>query len=332
MLDSSVTGRYVIYGAGAIGATIGARLHEAGFGVALVARGAHLDALRRDGLRFESPELRGVLRIPAAGSAGELAVEAHDVVILCMKGQDTEPAVEELFASAPRDVTVVCAQNGVENERIALRRFANVYGALVVVAAQHIDAGSVQAFFAPRAGVLDIGRVPEGEDERARAIAADLRAAGFDSRAVPDIMRWKRTKLLRNVRNAVEVIAGDGEEADRLFARGVEEAEACLRAAGLAFASMEELSERFAPVATLRPVDGRLPRSSSSQSLARGTGSIEADYLNGEIVLLGRLHGHPTPVNEALQRLALEMARRRLEPGSLGTDAVEDLIRALSPR
>ena len=46
------------------------------------------------------------------------------------------------------------------------------------------------------------------------------------------------------------------------------------------------------------------PGASSWQSLARGTGSIEADYLNGEIVLLGRLHGVATPVNAALQRLA----------------------------
>ena len=68
----------------------------------------------------------------------------------------------------------------------------------------------------------------------------------------------------------------------------------------------------------IRPVAGAEPGGSSSwQSLSRGTGSIEADYLNGEIVLLGRLHGVPTPVNEALQRLANAFARQGRRPGSL---------------
>jgi len=57
--------------------------------------------------------------------------------------------------------------------------------------------------------------------------------------------------------------------------------------------------------------------------LARGTGSIEADYLNGEIVLLGRLHGVDTPANAALQRVANGMARERLPAGSLSIKEVE---------
>jgi 2-dehydropantoate 2-reductase len=56
---------------------------------------------------------------------------------------------------------------------------------------------------------------------------------------------------------------------------------------------------------------------SSWQSLARGTGSIEADHLNGEIVLLGRLHGVPTPVNELARRLVNGAARSLVPPGSL---------------
>jgi 2-dehydropantoate 2-reductase len=56
---------------------------------------------------------------------------------------------------------------------------------------------------------------------------------------------------------------------------------------------------------------------SSWQSLVKGSGSIEADYLNGEIMLLGRLHGIPTPVNETLCRVANEFARERRAPGSL---------------
>ena len=61
---------------------------------------------------------------------------------------------------------------------------------------------------------------------------------------------------------------------------------------------------------------------SSWQSLTRGTGSIEADFLNGEIILLGREHGVPTPLNEVLQRLANQAARYARAPGSTTPDEV----------
>lgn len=62
--------------------------------------------------------------------------------------------------------------------------------------------------------------------------------------------------------------------------------------------------------------------SSSWQSLARQSRSIETDYLNGEIVLLGRLHGVPTPVNDLLQRTARVAAREGISPGSMTVEAL----------
>jgi 2-dehydropantoate 2-reductase len=56
---------------------------------------------------------------------------------------------------------------------------------------------------------------------------------------------------------------------------------------------------------------------------------VETDYLNGEVVLLGRLHGVPTPANELLQRLANEAAREGRRPGSLGE---RDLLALLQSR
>jgi len=78
----------------------------------------------------------------------------------------------------------------------------------------------------------------------------------------------------------------------------------------------------------MRPIDGRRWGGSSSwQSLARGTGSIETDYLNGEIVLLGRMHGFPVPINELLQRLANEWAAERRPPGTLPATEFEARLR-----
>jgi len=74
----------------------------------------------------------------------------------------------------------------------------------------------------------------------------------------------------------------------------------------------------------MRPIDGQRHLGGSSwQSLARGSGSVEADYLNGEIVLLGRLQGVPTPVNELAQRVANRMARECAAPGSVAAAEIE---------
>jgi 2-dehydropantoate 2-reductase len=68
----------------------------------------------------------------------------------------------------------------------------------------------------------------------------------------------------------------------------------------------------------VQPVDGQMRGGGSSwQSLARGTRSIEADYLNGEIVMLGRRHGVPTPVNALMQHVANEQARLGAPPQSV---------------
>ena len=112
-----------------------------------------------------------------------------------MKTQDTSAALDALAAVAPETIAVVCAQNGVENERLALRRFAGVYGMGVMLPATHLEPGSVEAHSVPVPGILDLGCYPSGVDDRAAAIAADLGAAGFVSEPQPSIMRWKRAPM-----------------------------------------------------------------------------------------------------------------------------------------
>jgi 2-dehydropantoate 2-reductase len=325
--------RYVIYGAGSIGGTIGGLLHEAGRDVVLIARGAHLGALRREGLQLRSPDDDRTLRIRAVGSPAEAELEPDDVVVLAMKTQDTEAAVEELALVAPQQVAVVCAQNGVENERIALRRFRNVYGMLVVLPSEHLSPGVVEHAAAPVAGVLDLGPFPAraggAEDPVATRVAADLTAAGFASRALDDVMGWKYSKLLLNLFNAIELAVGPSVRADELLARAREEAHACYAAAGIVIPTPQQERERRSEMSTPRGIDGRARAGSSSwQSLARGAGAVEVDWLNGEIALLGRLHGVPTPVNSALQRIANQLARDRRAPGSLTLEAVEAEVAA----
>ncbi len=309
-------GRFVIYGAGAIGGVIGALLRRAGHDVALIARGPHGAAIRERGLRLETPDSDVTFELEVASHPGDLRYRDGDVVVLGMKTQDTAAALGALAAAAPPGIAVACAQNGVENERLALRHFAHVYGICVVSPASHLEPGVVRVHSTPVPGALDIGRYPRGTDGAAGEIAAAFRAAGFASSPHPDVMRVKYAKLLSNTGNAVEVVCGRGEESDAVAELARAEGRACLRAAGID--ADEARLAAYHEVITIDPVaSGRWPGSSSMQSLERGTGTIEADYLNGEIVLLGRRHGVPVPVNELLQRLANSFAREHRPPGSM---------------
>jgi 2-dehydropantoate 2-reductase len=322
--------RFVVYGAGAVGGVIGARLHQHGNEVVLIARGEHLRAIARSGLRIQSPQDDLTLRIPAVEHPSEVGLVDGDVVILAVKSQDTGDALAALRTAAPDGIPVACAQNGVENERAALRLFEDVYGVHVMLPAAHLEPGIVQASSAPTTGMLDVGRYPTGTDETASRLSAAFNRSTFDSRSLADVMGWKYRKLIMNLGNAVEALIPPGPELDEIADRAEQEGEACLRAAGIGFASREEDHARRGDLLQVGPIDGRDRGGGSSwQSLARRSGTIEADYLNGEIVMLGRLHGFPTPVNEALQRLASLWAAGQRPPGTMSPAEFE---RALETR
>jgi 2-dehydropantoate 2-reductase len=267
-----------------------------------------------------------VLSLPAVEDPADLDLTGDDVVIMAMKSQHTAAALDVLTAAAPVDIAVVCAQNGVENERFALRRFSNVYGLCVLLPGSHLEPGVVVGSGAPMFGVLDVGRYPTGADALAAEIAAALTDGNFRSRPDPAIMRHKYAKLRMNVGNALDAACGRGSRNSELRARAGAEALDVFAAAGIDVATKAEVDARRDGF-TVAEIEGQ-PRSGSSswQSLARGAGSIEADFLNGEIVLLGRLHGVPTPVNEALRRLANRMAAAGEAPGSLTIADVEALV------
>jgi 2-dehydropantoate 2-reductase len=129
-------------------------------------------------------------------------------------------------------------------------------------------------------------------------------------------MRWKYTKLLMNLANSIEATVTPDPDVKELVRRVRTEGETTLRAAGIDFASRDEDKERRGDRMQVQPVDGQMRGGGSSwQSLARGTRST--DYLNGEIVTLGRLHGVPTPANALMQRVANEQARAGAPPQSV---------------
>jgi 2-dehydropantoate 2-reductase len=323
--------RFIIYGAGAVGCLIGGKLFMSGSDVVLIARGAHLDAIRRDGLKLKHPHPDAVetLRLPAVGHPSQIDFRDGDVALLTMKSQDTVAALDDLRLAAGDAVPVVCAQNGVENERAALRRFRNAYGMLLIMPAEYLQPGLVETTAWPMTGVCDLGRYPRGTDALAEAVASEITAAGFSAEALPDIMRLKYSKLHQNMVNALQAILPPDAQADDITSKLRAETEACYAAAGIDWAPTKEMMGRMRgggpPPAGIGSSGWR--GGSMWQSVARGTGSSEVDYICGEVVLLGRLHGVQTPANEVVQLNVDRLARTKGVPGSVGVDELREEIR-----
>jgi 2-dehydropantoate 2-reductase len=322
--------RYIIYGAGAIGGSIGGLLNAAGFEVVLICRGAQLDAVRERGLEVLTP--RGPLQanVKAAGSIHDLTLRPDDAILLTMKSQDTEQALHELEVAGGSDLPIVCCQNGVDNERIAARRFEGVYAMLVAMGADYLQPGRVTCYGSPAAGVLDCSRYPTGADSFIETVAADLNAAGMSSRAIPDVMRFKYRKLITNLNNALSVLtsAPRSDPTYRAISTAMRlEAEACMAAAGIDCATHEQYNDEIWSRYRHSDVPGAARGGTSTwQSLMRGQTSIEVDYLNGEIALLGALHGVAAPCNASVRRLAQQLALRNEPVGHYSAEELASIL------
>jgi len=234
---------------------------------------------------------------------------SEDVVVLATKCQDTAGVLAELTESELRDQPVLCAQNGVANEPAALRVLRRVYGVVVMSPTAYLSPGTVLAYSTPLTGLLDVGRYPTGEDEVSRGVASVLGGASYDARSIPDVRRWKYAKLITNLGNAVEVLCGPQARGSSLTERLQQEGREVLTSAVIDFASEQEDRQRRGTLLRRQEIDGSpRPGASMWQSVVRGTGATEVDYLNGEVVALGRLHGTPAPANALVQQLTREVA------------------------
>jgi 2-dehydropantoate 2-reductase len=319
--------RYVVYGAGAVGGVVGGLLHRAGHDVVLIARGEHLAAIQRDGLRLASPSGETRESIPAVGDPADVDWRDGDVVLVTVKSDATTTAAQALAGSAPTGAAVVSLQNGVANERTLLRWFARVYGVCVMAPTAHLEPGLVEAHCHPTPAILDVGRHPSGIDATAELLAAGFEAAGIVSVPRHDIMRWKYRKLVMNLGNAVQAVCRPDDDRAELIDLIHREGTAALAAAGIDPISEAEDRERRGDILQVGEVPGRARSGGSTwQSLQRRTGTIETDYLNGEIVLLGREHDVATPANELIRQEAGRHARNGISPGTVATRTLLDRL------
>ena len=295
--------------------------------VLLVARGEHGRVLRDQGLRFVAPEGAVTLTIPTVTHPREIDWQGTEMVLLAVKSQQSASALTDLVQSAPAEIGVVCAQNGVANEPLALRHFQRVYGMLINLPAMHLQPGEVASFGDGVSGLLDTGCYPAGVDAAVTQLMGDLAQSGFLAEPDPHVMRKKYAKLLLNLGNVLEAATNGATDVADLAELLQQEALACFAAAGIESADVSAAQGVGRPMYSFAKIPG-YPRfgGSSWQSVQRGTGDIETDFLNGEVVWLGRQYGVPTPANALCQRLAHNMLRDALPVGHYTAEDLREAI------
>ena len=292
--------RFVVYGAGAIGGVVGGRLARGTVTRWCSSRAARTTTRSATTASAStSPDGEPSRCSIPVGRRTRASIDFRDddVVLLAMKSQDTdERAAARSPARAPASTSVVVRA---ERRRQRARRAALLRRRLRRVRGVPRAAPRARAWWrryaTPHHRHPRHRSLPARRRRRApRRSRAAFASSTFESVPRADIMRWKYGKLMNNLGNAVDALCGPRPATARSStgARGRGRGRASPPPASTSVDREEDAARRgdgFQWGGDGRPVAARARR--SWQSLARGTGSIEADYLNGEIVLLGRLHG-----------------------------------------
>lgn len=317
----------LLVGAGALGSLLGARLAVAGVPTRLVARGAHAEAIRRDGLLLRRPGVDARVDLEVLDQP---ARRDGTVVFLTCKAPDVAAVARELAARCGDDVPTVCWQNGVQSEADASASLRRVYGATTSSNASLPAPGVVvEARLLPCA----VGSYPRGDDATCAAVVELLARAGLPAVVEADIIAVKWSKMFGSVFGALLAVIDRGPsdpEARPLLIELLEETLACVRAAGITLKPVPGQPAPDAWIAQLRAGGGPSPptstdeafriRTSTWQDLTQRRPRNEGDFLNGAVVELAARHGFAAPLNRAVQRALADMAARGLGPGAYTVD------------
>jgi len=274
--------RFIVYGAGAIGGVIGARLHQHGHEVALIGARAHREAIARDGLRVESPSGVTVHRVDVVADPAELAPSKDDVVLITVKSQDTVAVLDRLSAVGGADSPWRACRTGVANENAALRLFAaptrrrDAAGdATLIPGVVHRALGTTRRLARRRPPI------PPVSTRRRSGSPAAFGSSGFSSARAAGHLALEIREGLLPKHGQLGAGAGSGSpRGRRVLRRSRAEAVAVARRRRDDYVPDDEYDAHHGAIVN---VQGN-PRTlgSSWQSLARGSSQIEGDYLNGE--------------------------------------------------
>ncbi len=293
--------RVTVMGSGGTGGYFGGLLARAGEDVTFVARGAHLEAMRKSGLTVRS-RLAGDFSVTARATDDPAESGPADLVLFCVKAYDTESAAERLRPAVGPDTVILPVQNGIDSaERIGrIVGDAHVIGGLAGVSSVVAAPGVIEHRAGP--DLIQLGELDGRASTRTERVAEALRKAGLKAQVRLDIRvgLWEKfvlicglsglTALTRLPLGAVLACP----ETRTLFRQAMEETQAVGQATGVPVPSdhagkMMKFFEGSDPAI----------RGSLYYDLAAGR-RLEIETLNGTVVRLGQERGVPTPANFAI--------------------------------
>ncbi len=297
--------RFAIIGAGGVGGYLGVKLAAAGHEVAVLARGAHLDAIRGRGLTLEDGDEVTTVELAVATDRGE-ELGAPDVAIFTVKGQDLAAAIDTARPAVRQETLALPFLNGVEATGMLAEAFGKTRALVGVAQISAFIAGpGVIRKATPRSNFL-IGGPDGGQNapEVSRIVEA-FRAAGINApeRRNVRIDLWQKFVFLTALSATTAGARVDlgtvraTSELWALFGRLAEEAAAVARAHGVALA--EDAADKARGVAEEMPAE---VRASMAHDLAAGK-RLELDWLSGAVVRLGRQAGVEAPSHAAVAAL-----------------------------
>jgi 2-dehydropantoate 2-reductase len=302
-----------VVGAGALGCYFGGVLARAGASVTLIGRRAHVEAITRDGLGFES--LGRQEFIPVAASENIAAVAGARLILFCVKSNDTDEAAHAMAEYLAPDAVVLSLQNGVNNvERIRLHLKQQVIPALVYAAAQMSGPGRVRHTGGGDLVIGPLGGPGDGTTAPSvKALATFLTGAGIPVRVSDHIEVELWSKLVLNCAyNAISALCGAqygtmvaNPEIRAVMLAAVDEVVRVAAAKGIRLP--EDMADTTIRLAEVMPVT----ISSTAQDIRNGK-RTEIDHLNGYVMREGEALGIATPVNRTLNALTklLEQSKR----------------------
>lgn len=311
----------VVVGAGSVGSFFGAMLARAGHAVTLVARPAHVEAIRRDGLRLHMHGQEHVVRVAATTELD--AVRDAELVLFCVKSRDTDALARRMAPLLADDAMVLSLQNGVENPAVLARHVRQpVIAAAVYVATALPEPGLVRHF---GRGELVIG--PADGDacgqpallQRLQGVAARFAAAQIPVTVSASVLDELWGKLLVNCAyNAISAITQQpyGHMAQLAPIRALQEnvVREVLAVAQATGRHLDPAKARLSLEQIARSMPGQC--SSTAQDLAAGK-PTEIDDLNGLIVRRAAELGIPAPANQALYALVKLAESAQARPGDV---------------
>ena len=290
--------RIVIAGAGAVGGYYGAMLFKAGHEVFFIARGDHLEAIRRDGLTVKSVNGDFSIR-PECGENSE-GFGAAEMVLVCFKAYGTASTTGLYASSVGPDTAIISLQNGVDNEPVLARAFSpsNILGGIAFIGSEVVSPGIIShtAF-----GAVSIGEVDSKPGPRVQKIEKVFLDAGIKCKISENITKDMYQKMVWNTGfNAVcAILDCSAGEAVRFGPTKKLVKDAMLELIDVAHLEGVELDPELAQRNVSITLEGGRIIPSMAQDKRNGR-RMEIESFNGKVESLGEKHGVKTPVNSAL--------------------------------